>query len=271
MLSFSGKTHISEAMANCAGGTFYSVKAKDIGCKWSGQSEKKVSLLFEEAKKQDYSIIFIDEIDGVCSNRDGNPDEHDRKVLTSFLTEINSIGQEGSSNVAVIAATNVPWDLDCALLDRFDTKIYVPLPDLETRKSILELQMNKYENSLNDVDFQHLARLMEGATARQIKSLVNMAVKQACHGSAYLEVDGQYTPVLPCESCPEYQKGVGICESCICHCCGAVRISLYDLPCGSGTLKPRSVNLRDFSQHLKASYNSADNNLKQKYEEWQGN
>lgn len=70
----------------------FSVKASDIGSKWTGQSEKKVTLLFEEAHKQYYSVIFIDELDGICSNRDSSPDEHGKKVLISILkTEIDPI------------------------------------------------------------------------------------------------------------------------------------------------------------------------------------
>ena len=111
-------------MAHRAKCTLFSVKASDVGSKWIGQSEKIVTLLFEEARKQDYSIIFIDELDCICSNRDSSPDDHGKKVLVSILTEINRIGDD-INNVAVLTATNNPWDLDRAVQNRFLTKIYL--------------------------------------------------------------------------------------------------------------------------------------------------
>ena len=135
-------------MAHCSDCTLFSVKASDIGSKWYGESEKKVTILFEEAKKQHYSILFIDELDCICSNRDRSRNEYGRKVLTSFLTEINRIGDD-VNNVAVMAATNRPWDLDRAVQDRFDTKIYVPLPDLGSELPTLDFLplLNRHEIS----------------------------------------------------------------------------------------------------------------------------
>lgn len=252
-------------MADRAKCTLFSIKASDIGSKWTGQSEKKVTLLFEEAKKQDYSIIFIDEFDCICSNRDSSHDEYGKKVLTSFLTEINRIGND-IDNVAILAATNKPWDLDLAVQDRFDTKIYVPLPDLETRRSILELQMNEHENTLDAAEFQYLAQSTEEATAREVKALAGKACRCSMRGDAYIEVDGKYTPVSRCDGCPEYQEGS---EESRCQHCGAISISPYDIP--DGALKPRSVLVADFVENLKSSYCSVTDEMKQRYEGWQDN
>jgi SpoVK/Ycf46/Vps4 family AAA+-type ATPase len=261
LLPVSGKTHIVKAVAHRAKCTLFSVKASDIGSKWTGQSEKKVTLLFEEAQKKDYSLIFIDELDCICSNRDSSPDEHGKKVLTSFLTEINRIGDD-INNVAVLAATNKPWDLDRAVQDRFVKKIYVPLPDLETRKSILQLQMSEHEHSLNDTDFQRLAQLTEGATAREVGSLA----EEACIGSmkcdTYAKVDGKYMPVSGCNGCPKYVEG----SEAKCLHCSAVRICPYDVP--DGSLKCRSVRKDDFDKNLKPSYCSVTDEMKERYKGW---
>ena len=253
-------------MANRADCTLFSVKASDIGSKWTGQSEKKLTLLFEEAHKQYYSVIFIDELDGICSNRDSSPDEHGKKVLISILkTEIDRIGDD-INNVAVLAATNNPWDLDRAVQDRFETKIYVPLPDLETRKSILKLEVSKHNNSLKDADFQHLAQRTEGASARDIGSLVRKTCLGSANDNAYVKVDGKYKPTTLCDDCPEYQEG----SEAECVQCGAIRISPYDVP--GGSFERHSVRADDFEQNLKSSYRSKEDEIMtQRYEEWQGN
>eukprot|EP00986_Skeletonema_menzelii_P017414 scaffold19360_cov80-Skeletonema_menzelii.AAC.2 len=262
--SGTGKTHIVSAVAHCSDCTLFSVKASDIGSKWYGESEKKVTILFEEAKKQHYSIIFIDELDCICSNRDRSRNEYGRKVLTSFLTEINRIGDD-INNVAVMAATNRPWDLDRAVQDRFDTKIYVPLPDLETRKSILKLQMNGHRNSLTDDNFQHVAQLTHGATAREVGSLVKKAYLASMKGDTYVIVHGKYRPTSRCCYCPQHQEG----SKAKCQRCGAIRISPYDVP--DGSLECRSVQMNDISKNLKSSYCSVTDEMRQRYEEWHGN
>ena len=251
-------------MAHRSNCTLFVVKASDIGSKWHGQSEKKITLLFEEARKQHYSIIFIDELDCICTNRDRSSHDYGRKILTSFLTEINRIGDD-IHDVAVLAATNKPWDLDRAVQDRFDTKIYVPLPDLETRKNIFKLQMKGHNHSLNDDKFQHLAYLTQGATAREVGSLA----KKACLGSmkgnnTYVEVNGKYWPTLRCDRCPQYREG----SKAKCRRCGAISVSPYDIP--DGSLECRSIQMNDFVKNLKSSYCSVTNEMRQRYEEWHG-
>ena len=250
-------------MAHRSDCTLFLVKASDIGCKWAGESEKKITLLFEEAQKQHYSIIFIDELDCICSNRDRSSHEYGKRVLTSFLTEINRIGDD-IHNVAVLAATNKPWDLDRAVQDRFETKIYVPLPDLETRQSILKLQMKGHKHSLNDENFQHLAFLTQGATAREVGSLAKKACLGCMKGDMYVEVNGKYRPRSRCDRCPQYQEG----SKAKCQRCGAICISPYDVP--DGSLECRSVQMDDFVKNLKSSYCSVTNEMRQRYEGWHG-
>lgn len=197
-------------------------------------------------------------------NRDNgsNEDEDDRKILASFLTGINRIGDD-IHNVAVLAATNRPWTLDLAVQDRFDTKIYAPLPGLETRKSILKLQMKGHENDLDDDNFQHLAQALQGATVREVGSLAKMACLESMKGdNTYAEANGKYRPTLRCNRCPQYQEDSKV----KCDRCGAIHISPYDVP--DGSLECRSVKMDDFVKNLKPNYCSVTDEMRQQYEGW---
>ena len=142
----------------------------------------------------------------------------------------------------------------------------MPLPDLETRKSILKLEMSKRNNSLQDADFQRLAQRTEGASARDIETLVSKTCLESTICDTYIKVHGKYRPTKCCDVCPEYREG----SEAKCQQCGAIRISPYDVP--DGSLECRSVVVDDFVQNLKSSYRSdTDEIMRQRYEGWQGN
>ena len=128
-----GKTMIAKAIACEVGATFYAVKGSDIVSKWVGESEQNINALFEEARKNDLSIIFIDEIDSLLGKR--GVDNHNDKRVNEFLQQIDGFSSD-SSRLLLLGATNRPWDLDSAAMrsGRFSEKIYVPLPDKKARE-----------------------------------------------------------------------------------------------------------------------------------------
>lgn len=105
-----GKTFLAKACATETEGTFFSISAAALISKFVGQSEKNIKALFKQAAKMKPSIIFIDEIDSMCSARDdsGSGNESSNKVKTEFLVQMQGVGSD-NDNVLVLGATNLPW------------------------------------------------------------------------------------------------------------------------------------------------------------------
>ncbi|MEM2319339.1 MAG: CDC48 family AAA ATPase [Candidatus Bathyarchaeia archaeon] len=175
-----GKTLLAKAVANESEANFISVKGPELLSKWVGESERAVREIFRKAKQAAPSIIFFDEIDSIAPVRGGGyGDSHvTERVISQFLTEMD--GLEELRGVVVIAATNRPDIIDPALLrpGRFDKLLYVPLPDLEARKEILKIHLNK-KPLAEDVNIEELAKETEGYTGADLAAICNTAVMLA--------------------------------------------------------------------------------------------
>ncbi|GIU72211.1 MAG: hypothetical protein KatS3mg003_1690 [Candidatus Nitrosocaldaceae archaeon] len=163
-----GKTLLAKAVASELDAKFFYIKASDIMSKWVGESEQRIAELFRTARR-DRSIIFIDEIDALLPKRTNNSVM--QRIVPQFLTELD--GMEDNNNLLLIAATNIPWNLDPAALrsGRFDFKFYIPLPDFAARKKIFELNLS----IPNNVDFDLLAQETEGYNGSDIKLICEEA------------------------------------------------------------------------------------------------
>lgn len=138
-----GKTLIAEAIAHETGASFFSVKCSDLGSKWFGETEQNIRDVFESARACENAVIFFDEIEAYATNRRDNSAME--RSVPEFLAQMQGVGSSEEKNkILIIGATNKPWKLDGAFLrpGRFDEKIYVPLPDAESRKKILGHRMN---------------------------------------------------------------------------------------------------------------------------------
>lgn len=150
-----GKTFLAKAVATECHRTFFNITSATITSKFHGESEKLVSYLFDLADQMSPSTIFFDEIDSIASQRgSGNENEASRRMKAQLLTKLEGIDgaiSENSTSVFVLAATNFPWDLDEALLRRFQKRIYIPLPDVDGRLAILKMNLNDMidENKFN--------------------------------------------------------------------------------------------------------------------------
>ena len=163
-----GKTLLAKAVAGELDADFFYIKASDVMSKWVGESEKKVSDLFAKARESIKAVIFIDEIDALVPKRTGQSSTVMARVVPQFLAEMDGVDSK-NEKILLMAATNVPWNLDPAVLrpGRFDFKCYVHLPDFEARKKIIELNLDVPMEK--NFDFDELARLIEGYSGADIR------------------------------------------------------------------------------------------------------
>lgn len=172
-----GKSFLAKAVATEADAHFFSVSPADLMSKWQGQSEKTVKELFHLAREKGNSIIFIDEIDSLVSTRNDTESESSRRIKTEFLVQMDGVGKS-TSGVLLLAATNIPWGLDDAMLRRLERKIYIPLPDANARAKMFELNLGSTPHGLAVADFRELGMQTEGYSGSDIAVLVRDAIMQ---------------------------------------------------------------------------------------------
>lgn len=143
-----GKTLLAKAVCSFNSSTFFSCSSSSLISKYRGESEKIVRCLFEAARLCSPSIIFIDEVDAMVSTR-GADSEHEasRRLKTEFFSQMDGLasarGVEDTAlrRVMVLATTNCPWDLDDALRRRLEKRIYIPLPDEQSRRELFGISL----------------------------------------------------------------------------------------------------------------------------------
>ena len=176
-----GKTMLAKAVASKGKTTFFNVHSSSIASKWKGESEKLVRILFEMARFYAPTTIFIDEIDSLASARSEGDSDADRKVKAELLVQIDGAGaanevKEGEKpkNVIIMGATNLPWDLDGAIIRRLDKRIYIPLPDKTARKRLFELMTNGVDVEPN-IDWDSIVKKTEMYSGDDISNVVRDA------------------------------------------------------------------------------------------------
>jgi len=172
-----GKTLLARAISGEAGVPFYSISGSEFVEMFVGVGASRVRDLFDTAKKNSPSLIFIDEIDAVGRLRGaglGGGNDEREQTLNQILSEMD--GFEQGSNVIVIAATNRPDVLDPALLrpGRFDRRVIIDLPDIKTREQILGLHAKGKPLSTN-TNLKELAARTPGFSGADLANLMNEA------------------------------------------------------------------------------------------------
>ncbi len=225
-----GKTLLAKASSNTLSATFFEAKASGMLSKYFGESSKIISSLFAKAEKMQPSLVFMDEIDSVASNRGRDIDDASRRVLGQLLEEMEGFSRS-NDKVIFIGATNKPWDLDDALISRFQRKVYVPLPDRESRQSIFGIHLKGAE--LGNVTVNDLVSRSEGYSGRDIASLCQAAINMMVR---------------------EMNPGL--------HDMDAKTLEVY-------TLKTRELSKADFDAAFEKVKPSSDEKSLSKYSEWE--
>ncbi|CAI8604397.1 unnamed protein product [Vicia faba] len=164
-----GKTMLAKAIANEAGASFINVSSSTITAKWFGQSEKNVRALFSLAAKVAPTIIFIDEVDSLLGKRTMNENSVLRRIKNEFMTHWDGLLSKPDEKIIVLAATNMPFALDEAVIRRFQRRIMVGLPSAENREVILKTLVAK--DKLEDIDFKELSTMTKGYSGSDLKNL----------------------------------------------------------------------------------------------------
>lgn len=183
-----GKTMLAKAVATESKSTFFSISASSLTSKFLGESEKLVRALFLLAKKLSPSIIFVDEIDSLLSARSDNENESSRRIKTEFLIQWNDLSHaavgstknnknstEPQPRVLVLAATNLPWNIDEAARRRFVRRQYIPLPEATTRRAQFQKMLAHQNNNISEEELEELVKITEGFSGSDITALTKDA------------------------------------------------------------------------------------------------
>ncbi|XP_062094573.1 uncharacterized protein LOC133800591 isoform X1 [Humulus lupulus] len=173
-----GKTMLAKAVATECNTTFFNISASSVVSKWRGDSEKLVKVLFEVARHHAPSTIFIDEIDAIISQRGEARSEHEasRRLKTELLIQMDGLTRTDEL-VFVLAATNLPWELDAAMLRRLEKRILVPLPEPEARRAMVE-ELLPSKPSEENLPYDILVEKTEGFSGSDIRLLCKEAAMQ---------------------------------------------------------------------------------------------
>uniref|UniRef100_A0A0D9V412 AAA+ ATPase domain-containing protein n=1 Tax=Leersia perrieri TaxID=77586 RepID=A0A0D9V412_9ORYZ len=173
-----GKTMLAKAVATECKTTFFNISASSIVSKWRGDSEKLVKVLFELARHHAPSTIFLDEIDAIISQRGEARSEHEasRRLKTELLIQMDGLTKTDDL-VFVLAATNLPWELDAAMLRRLEKRILVPLPEPEARHAMFDELLPSIPGTMN-IPYDVLVEKTEGYSGSDIRLVCKEAAMQ---------------------------------------------------------------------------------------------
>ncbi|KAF8860909.1 AAA-domain-containing protein [Acephala macrosclerotiorum] len=146
--------------------------------KWLGESERLIKTLFDLARENKPSVVFIDEIDALCGSRDEpghNP--HMAGLKTEIMIQMDGVGHD-NEGVLVLAATNLPWALDPAIRRRLQRKIYIALPDEPARAEMFKIHVGNTPCGLTPDHYAALGRVTDGLSGSDIGNAVQDALMQ---------------------------------------------------------------------------------------------
>lgn len=172
-----GKTMLAKAIAREIEATFFLISPAQVLSKWVGEAEQNIRKLFEAAKAEPQAVIFIDEIEALVPRRQTDTSSVMQRVVPQILQELEGFDRQAGRCLLFVGATNRPWLLDEAMLrpGRFDSRVYIPLPDGPARYRLLEMYLAKDRPLGDDVDLGALCDRLEGYSGADIKNIADRA------------------------------------------------------------------------------------------------
>lgn len=194
-----GKTFLAKVLAAQSKSSFFTISSSDVVSKYQGDSERSIRTLFDSARRNTPSVLFIDEIDSLGTKRGAfSETESSRRIKTELMVQLNGVGKN-NEGVLVVCTTNTPWDIDTAILRRFPKRIYVPLPDKTARKMVFKL--HSMPEFGKDVDYDYLAEITEGFSGSDIAVCVHDAlmspVRRCMRAKYFRKLNGMWVPCKP--------------------------------------------------------------------------
>ncbi|WP_372345151.1 26S protease regulatory subunit [Streptomyces sp. KL116D] len=179
-----GKTFVARAVAGELGASFLSVSVGDVLDMWMGNSERNMHEVFETARRKAPCVVFLDELDALGGKRSRTQSSGMRNTVNQLLTELDGVDAAANEGVFVLAATNVPWDVDLALRrpGRFDRTLLVLPPDAPARDAILRYHLR--ERPIENVELGRLVKLTDGFSGADLAHLCESAAETALLDSA---------------------------------------------------------------------------------------
>jgi katanin p60 ATPase-containing subunit A1 len=223
-----GKTSLARAVATECKRTFFALPCATVVSRFHGDAEKLIGALFSLAAESGPSTVFFDEIDSIAPHR--TEQEPVRRMKGQVLAALESMeGIGDGKGIFVIAETSVPWDIDDAIIKRFQKRIYIPLPDRDARRAILEARLRNLTDSSVDID--EWADRLTGYSGADVVAL--------CRDAAQMVIDDQAKLMKTDEW---------------------MRLSLSDAQL--------TITARDFEKAFAAKKTSLDPPTIRRYEEW---
>mmetsp|Transcript_25842 Transcript_25842/g.63725 ORF Transcript_25842/g.63725 Transcript_25842/m.63725 type:complete len:442 (-) Transcript_25842:200-1525(-) len=261
-----GKSYLAKAVATEAEATFLSVSSADLTSKWLGESEKLVKMMFETARENKPSIVFIDEIDSIATSRSDSESESSRRIKTELLVQMDGVGNS-LDGLLILCATNLPWAIDSAVRRRCQKRIYIPLPDDRARRRMVEIHVSKIipPPELKPEQYEELSRRTDGYSGSDISIMVRDAIME---------------PVRRCQDAvafkwielPDKDGGdpVKKLQPCSPSTPDAIQMTLMELATkyGPETLVAPPVTFMDFSKTLERSKPSVSQDDLQEFQKF---
>jgi transitional endoplasmic reticulum ATPase len=204
-----GKTMLAKATAGEIEATFFRISPADVLSKWVGEAEQNIKKLFDAAAAEPRSIIFIDEIEALVPARRDEGSSVMQRVVPQILQGVEGFDRKSGRSLLLMGATNVPWQLDPAMLrpGRFDEKVYIPLPDLPARRKMLDIYL-AHRPVAPEMDLDALAQKLDGFSGADIKYICDRAATIPFLASVASGVETGITPQVLADVLNEAPRSV---------------------------------------------------------------
>lgn len=196
-----GKSFVAEAIAGELKCAYAIINTFDVLDKYVGEAPKKIKQIFDEAQKYDNCLIFFDELDALFASRDSSDSDHTKDVLTAVLACMSGFNSNKDKKTVrvIIGATNRPWALDSALVrgKRFDTHLYVTLPDYDARLFLVKKGFKNHQHLLDntDVTIEDITNKFEGYSCADISTMIEKIKTLALEKAVEMKNEGKESDV----------------------------------------------------------------------------